>query len=104
MGIASRVTPSSVAVGATPAAPNLDAVLVRVDAARREDLVGNALVVRAEEVDADGRLRLEATFQDSRHAEWVLWQLGTGAEALAPQWLRISLRNRAAALATCYED
>ena len=51
----------------------------------------------------DGRLRLEVTFQDERHAEWALWQLATNAEALAPQWLRTSLRNRAAAIATCYE-
>jgi predicted DNA-binding transcriptional regulator YafY len=79
-------------------------VLVRVTAARRDDLVGTALAVRAEEADADGWLRLEATFQDSRHAEWALWQLGTNAEALAPQWLRTSLRNRGAALATCYGD
>ncbi|MEV4680619.1 helix-turn-helix transcriptional regulator [Streptomyces kurssanovii] len=78
------------------------AVLVRVDPARREELVGTALAVRAEEADADGRLRLELTFQDSRHAEWALWQLATDAEALAPQWLRTSLRNRAAAIATCY--
>jgi predicted DNA-binding transcriptional regulator YafY len=73
-------------------------------AARREDLAGTALAVRTEEADADGWLRIEATFQDSRHAEWALWQLGTNAEALAPQWLRTSLRNRAAALATRYEE
>jgi predicted DNA-binding transcriptional regulator YafY len=80
-------------------------VLVRVNPARREDLVGTALAVRAEEADADadGWLRLEVTFQDSRHAEWALWQLATNAEALAPQWLRTSLRNRAAAIATSYE-
>ena len=78
-------------------------VLVRVNAARREDLVGTALAVRAEEADADGWLRLEVTFQDPRHAEWALWQLATNAEALAPQWLRTALRNRAAAIATCYE-
>lgn len=78
------------------------AVLVRVNAALREDLVGTALAVCAEEADADGWLRLEVTFQDSRHAEWALWQLATNAEALAPQWLRTSLRNRAAAIATCY--
>ncbi|WP_280244125.1 helix-turn-helix transcriptional regulator [Nocardia abscessus] len=77
-------------------------VLVRVDPARRDELVGTALAVRAEETDADGRVRLEVTFQDPRHAEWALWQLATDAEALAPQWLRISLRNRAAAIATCY--
>ncbi|MEO6088023.1 MAG: DNA-binding transcriptional regulator, partial [Umezawaea sp.] len=36
------------------------------------------------------------------HAEWALWQLGTDAEALAPQWLRTSLRDRAAAIACRY--
>ncbi|WOT35415.1 helix-turn-helix transcriptional regulator [Streptomyces coeruleorubidus] len=77
-------------------------VLVRVDPARRHDLVGTALAVRAEETDADGRLRLEVTFQDPRHAEWALWNLATNAEALAPQWLRDSLRERAVAIATCY--
>ncbi|MEU0486304.1 WYL domain-containing protein [Streptosporangium sp. NPDC006013] len=77
-------------------------VLVRVDPARREELVGTALAVRAEEADSDGWLRLEVTFQDPRHAEWALWQLTTNAEALAPQWLRNSLRNRAAAIATRY--
>jgi predicted DNA-binding transcriptional regulator YafY len=77
-------------------------VLVRVNAARREDLLRTALTVRAEEPDADGWLRLEVTFSDPRHAEWALWQLATSAEALAPQWLRTALRNRAAAIATCY--
>lgn len=77
-------------------------VLVRVNPAQREDLVGTALTVRAEETDADGLLRLEVTFQDPEHAEWALWQLATNAEALAPQWLRNSLRNRAAAIATSY--
>jgi predicted DNA-binding transcriptional regulator YafY len=78
-------------------------VLVRVNAARREDLVRTAQAVRAEEPDADGWLRLEVTFSDPQHAEWALWQLATSAEALAPQWLRAALRNRAAAIATCYE-
>jgi predicted DNA-binding transcriptional regulator YafY len=79
-------------------------VLVRVNPARREDLLDTALAVRAEEPDADGWLRLEVTFQDSRHAEWALWQLSMDAEALAPQSLRTSLRNRAAAIATRYGD
>lgn len=79
------------------------AVLVRVNPERREDLVDTALAVRAEETDEDGWLRLEVTFQDARHAEWALWQLATNAEALTPQWLRTSLRDRAAAIATCYE-
>ncbi|TDD42871.1 WYL domain-containing protein [Nonomuraea terrae] len=77
-------------------------VLVRVHPARREDLVGTALAVRAEEADSDGWLRLEVTFQDPRHAEWALWQLATNAEALAPQWLRGSLRDRATAIAARY--
>jgi predicted DNA-binding transcriptional regulator YafY len=80
------------------------AVLVRVNPERRQDLVSTALAVLTEEADADGWLRLEATFQDPRHAEWALWQLATNAEALAPQWLRTSLRNRAAAIATCYGE
>ncbi|WP_030768561.1 MULTISPECIES: helix-turn-helix transcriptional regulator [unclassified Streptomyces] len=79
-------------------------VLVRVRPARREELLDSALGVRAEEPDPDGRLRLELTFQDARHAEWALWQLGTDAEALAPQSLRTSLRDRAAALAARYTD
>ncbi|WP_436762975.1 helix-turn-helix transcriptional regulator [Streptosporangium sp. V21-05] len=77
-------------------------VLVRVDPAGREVLVGTALAVHAEEADPDGWLRLEVTFQDPRHAEWALWQLATNAEALSPQWLRDSLRDRAAAIAVRY--
>jgi predicted DNA-binding transcriptional regulator YafY len=76
--------------------------LVRVNPARREDLVSHAMAVRADEPDADGWLRLELTFPDSPHAEWALWQLAADAEALAPQWLRTSLQNRAAAIATRY--
>lgn len=78
-------------------------VLVRVHPARREDLVGTALSVHTEQTDADGWLQLEVTFQDLRHAEWALWQLATDAEALAPQWLRASLHNRATAVATRYQ-
>ncbi|TQM15507.1 helix-turn-helix transcriptional regulator [Pseudonocardia kunmingensis] len=79
-------------------------VLVRVDPARRADLVDTALAVHTEETDADGRLRLEVSFQDPWHAEWALWQLATNAEALAPQWLRTSLRERGAAIAACYGE
>ncbi|WP_104431190.1 helix-turn-helix transcriptional regulator [Kineococcus xinjiangensis] len=77
-------------------------VLLRLHPARREDLVGTALAVSAEGADPDGWLRMEVAFQDARHAEWALWQLATNAEALAPQWLRDSLRERAAAIATRY--
>ncbi|GHE42244.1 transcriptional regulator [Streptomyces longispororuber] len=78
-------------------------VLLRVAPERREELLDTALAVRAEEPDADGWLRLEVTFQDARHAEWALWQLGMDAEALSPQSLRTALRDRAAALVTRYE-
>ncbi|MFD8150638.1 helix-turn-helix transcriptional regulator [Streptomyces sp. NPDC001046] len=77
-------------------------VLVRVDPARRKELVDTALAVAAEETEADGRSRLEVTFQDPRHAEWALWHLAADAEALAPQWLRDALHDRAAALAARY--
>ncbi|WP_217229013.1 helix-turn-helix transcriptional regulator [Streptomyces anulatus] len=76
--------------------------LVRVDPARREELLGTVLAVRAEDPDTDGWPRLEVTFQDARHAEWALWRLGTDAEALAPQSLRSALRERAATLAARY--
>ncbi|MFJ3973838.1 helix-turn-helix transcriptional regulator [Streptomyces sp. NPDC090021] len=78
------------------------AVLVRVDPAHRQHLVGTVLAVCTEEVDAGGRLRLNVIFQDSRHAEWALWQHATHAEVLDPQWLRASLHDRAAAIATRY--
>jgi predicted DNA-binding transcriptional regulator YafY len=79
-------------------------VQVRVNPARREDLLGTAVAVRAEEPEADGWLRLEVTYQDSRHAVWALWQLGMDAEALAPPSLRTALHNRATAIATRYRD
>lgn len=78
-------------------------VVAWVDPARREELVGTALAVLAEAAGPDGRLRMEVTFQDPRHAEWALWQLATDAEALSPQWLRDSLRDRGAAVAARYE-
>jgi predicted DNA-binding transcriptional regulator YafY len=78
------------------------AVLARVDPARRDDLARTALTVRDDGAEADGWLRLEATFQDARHAEWALWQLATHGEALAPDWLRTVLRDRAAAIAARY--
>jgi predicted DNA-binding transcriptional regulator YafY len=76
--------------------------LVRVNPARREELLDTALAVRAEEPGPDGWPRLELTFQDARHAEWALWQLDTDAEALAPPSLRAALRDRAAAVAARY--
>ncbi|WP_280331315.1 helix-turn-helix transcriptional regulator [Nocardia wallacei] len=77
-------------------------VLARVDPARREELAATALTIHSADTDPDGRLRMEVTFQDARHAEWALWQLATGAEVVAPQWLRASLRDRAADMAARY--
>jgi predicted DNA-binding transcriptional regulator YafY len=79
-------------------------VLARVNPTQREHLVGTALAVLAEAVDDDGWLRLEVALQDARHAEWALWQLGTDAEVLAPQWLRTTMRSRAIEIAARYED
>lgn len=79
-------------------------VLVRVNPARREELVGTALGVLVEEADSDGWLRLEVAFQDSRYAVWALWQLGFDAEALTPHSLRKSLRDRAIAIGNRYEE
>jgi predicted DNA-binding transcriptional regulator YafY len=77
-------------------------VEVRVAPARREELLNAAVAVRAEAPDRDGWLRLEVTFQDVWHAEWALWQLGTGAEALAPESVRTALHRRAIAMAELY--
>ena len=79
-------------------------VLVRVNPARREELVATALAVLLDEPDADGWIRMVVAFQDRRHAEWALWQLADSAEALTPQWLRAALSDRAATLVTRYES
>ena len=77
-------------------------VQVRVNPARRDDLLDMAEAVRAEEPEPGGWLRLEVTFQDLWHAEWALWQLGTNAEAITPPELRTSLHKRAQAVADRY--
>ncbi|WP_454300198.1 helix-turn-helix transcriptional regulator [Salana multivorans] len=79
-------------------------VRVRVDPARREELLGMTRAVLAEQPGDDGRLDLEVTFEDLRHAVWALWQLDTGAEALAPAELRAALHERAVTLADRYAD
>ncbi|MBW6435809.1 WYL domain-containing protein [Actinoplanes hulinensis] len=78
------------------------AVQVLVDPSRRDDLLTTAVAVRAEAPGPDGRLRLDVTYQDLRHAVWALWQLGTAAEALAPPSLRAALHERATTLASRY--
>lgn len=77
-------------------------VLARVDPTVRQMLVDTVLAVLTEEPERDGWLRLEVALQDQRHAEWALWQLGAGAQVLAPAWLRSTLRDRAAAVTTLY--
>jgi predicted DNA-binding transcriptional regulator YafY len=82
-------------------------VIVRVNQAYRDELIRSAQSVHANKPHADkpdpsGWLRLELTFSDISHVESVLWQLGTNAEALAPESLRTALFDRAAALATAY--
>lgn len=87
-------------------------VVARVSPWRREALVDTALAVRAEKPapdttpdtapDTENWTRVEVTFQDARHAEWALWQAGTGAEVLAPESLRTTLRERAEAFAARY--
>lgn len=79
------------------------AVLVRVRATRREELLNAARSVRAREPEEDGWVRLEVTFEDLRHAVWAIWQLDTDAEVLAPEPLREALRARATTLAARYE-
>lgn len=77
-------------------------VLVRVEAARRDELLNAARAVRAEKPEPDGRVRLDVTFEDLRHAVWAIWQVGAAAEVLAPEPLRVALRDRAAVLVDRY--
>lgn len=77
-------------------------VVVRLEPGRREWLVTTALTVSGENVEDTGWIVLDVTFQDARHAEWALWELGTGAEVLEPQWLRGALHERAQALVKRY--
>ncbi|MGC0141975.1 helix-turn-helix transcriptional regulator [Pseudactinotalea sp. Z1732] len=79
-------------------------VLVRVEPARREELLNTARAVRAEEPEADGWVRLHVTFEDLRHAVWAIWQLDTAADVLSPPSLREALQRRAAELAARYAD
>lgn len=81
---------------------DLVAASIRVSPARQEELLATALAVNTQEPEADGWFRLMVTFQDARHAEWALWQLGADAEVLSPQELRRSLHDHAAALVERY--
>lgn len=80
-------------------------VVLRVSADRCDELLATAVAVnrdQADRVDGAGWRRLAVSFQDARHAEWALWQLGAEAEALQPMWLRDALHRRARELADRY--
>lgn len=77
-------------------------VVVRVRSSRREELLNAARAVRAEEPEPDDWVRLDVTFEDLRHAVWAVWQLGTDAEVLTPDTLRIKVRDRASRLVARY--
>ncbi len=76
--------------------------VVRVRAARRDDLAEMVVGVLSEEPDGEGWCRSEVAFQDAWHAEWALWQLGPDAEALTPEKVRIAVRERAVLMASRY--
>ncbi len=76
--------------------------VIRLDPERQDELAATALTLRTEATAPSGWLRLAATFQDPRHAEWALWTLGAQAEALTPEWLRASLHDRATAITQQY--
>lgn len=80
------------------------AVVVRVKASRREELLDAARAVRTEEPEPDDWVRLEVTFEDLRHAVWAVWQLGTDAEALEPISVRDAMYVRAEALTARYRS
>lgn len=69
-------------------------VRLRLDPGCRAQLENTALWL-AERGDGE----LDAGFQDARHAEWALWDLGTAADILAPPQIRAAVAGRAAALA-----
>lgn len=79
-------------------------VQLRIDPARREDLLANVRAVLAEMTEPDGWIRFEVTFEDLRHAQWAIWQLDTAAKVLSPEVLRASLCERAEALLNRYSD
>ena len=79
-------------------------VELRVDPSHRDLLWKTALAVVGESEDRGGWLRVGAVFQDFRHAEWAVWELGVHAEVLDPQWLRETLSDRAAEMATWHSQ
>lgn len=80
-------------------------VRLRVASSATAELTATALAVRPVAAPTGGETSRDgdpgsvrevvATFQDARHAEWALWQLGTRADVLDPPSLRAVLRRRA---------
>lgn len=79
------------------------AVTMHLPASRRGDVTGTAVAVLSESQEPGDRLRIEAAFQDRRHAVWACWQLGPDADVVGPDWLRHELRERAARLMARYD-
>lgn len=79
-------------------------VVVHIKPSRREELLENARAVRSEEPEADDWVRLDVTFEDTRHAVWAVWRLGTDAEVIAPESVRDAIYARAEALTTRYRS
>ena len=77
-------------------------VTVRIRTSCREELLETARAVRSEEPEADGWVRLNVTFDDTRHAVWAVWRLGTDADVLTPESVRDALHGRAEALTARY--
>lgn len=79
-------------------------VAVRVKKSRQDELLEDARAVRSEKSEADDWVRLDVTFEDTRHAVWAVWRLGTDAEVLAPESVRQALYARAEALTARYQS
>ena len=78
-------------------------VRLRLHPDRLKEMVRTALHAEVGEPDGEGWLAVDASFQDARHAEWAVWQCAGQGEALEPEWLRTSMRERAVRVAAAYQ-
>ncbi len=79
-------------------------VSFRVEPEQRDTVARSAVALLSDEAGTDGWRDLRATFLDARQAEEVLWHLGADAVVLEPQWLRVTLHDRAVAVAAHYNS
>lgn len=79
-------------------------VLVRVNPARRQLLVGTAVVVIAEELESEDLAAVGVDLPRRQTRRVGHLAAGTHAEVLTPEWLRSSVRDRAAELAGRYQE